>query len=152
MALHDTANGADVLVLYDACGGDSSRVKRRAYFLEANAGRIVAGKKPEFVSPSLADGMKPIPILPAQAAVTNAPPAPDIYAVATLESRRFTLYRPGQSAETFVLPVYCESAGRAARVALTPFAVAGDTFIVAVVAGYIVLEGLAESQTSVRFP
>jgi hypothetical protein len=78
--------------------------------------------------------MKPIAVLPAQVAVTNLPPGPAAYAIVTKEERGFTLYRPPQPAATFDLPVYAETSGTPTRIALTPFAVAGDTVMVGVLA------------------
>jgi hypothetical protein len=61
------------------------------------------------------------------------------YGVITQEGRGFTLYRPAESAAAsdFDLPVYAETSGTATRVVLTPFAVAGDTAMVGVVAAFV---------------
>ena len=134
LAIFEATNGADLLVQYDALSEKHSAVKRRAYFLLRNEARIDAGKKPKLVSLAVADGMKPIAVLPTQIVVTNLPPAPAAYAVLTNVGRGFTLYRPPQPAATFDLPVYAETSGTPTRIALTPFAVAGDTVMVGVLA------------------
>jgi hypothetical protein len=137
LAIFEATNGADLLVQYDALSEKHSVVKRRAYYLLRNEARIDAGKKPKLVSLAVADGMRPIAVLPAQIVVTNLPPGPAAYAVLTNVERGFTLYRPPQPAATFDLPVYAETSGTPTRIALTPFAVAGDTIMVGVVAAVV---------------
>jgi hypothetical protein len=134
LAICEATNGTDLLVQYDAFSEKHSVIKRRAYYLQRNETRIAAGKKPKLASLAVADGMKPIAVLPAQVAVTNLPPGPAAYAIVTKEERGFTLYRPPQPAATFDLPVYAETSGTPTRIALTPFAVAGDTVMVGVLA------------------
>ena len=134
LALFETTNRADVLVQYDALSEQHSTVKRRAYYLQQNEARIAARKKPELVSLAVADGMKSIPVLPTQSDSTNRPPELPAYAVVTKEGRGFTLYRLVESEANFDLPVYPETSGTPTRLALTPFAVAGDTVMVGVVA------------------
>ena len=136
LAIFEATNGADLLVQYDALSEKHSAVKRRAYYLLRNEARIDAGKKPKLVSLAVAEGMKSIAVLPTQVAVTNLPPGPVAYAVVTNEARGFTLYRLAQPAATFDLPVYAETSGTPTRIALTPFAVAGDTVMVGVVAAF----------------
>jgi hypothetical protein len=137
LALFEATNGADVLVQYDALSERRSAVKRRAYYPQQNEARIAAGKKPKLVSLAVADGMKPIAMLPTQVAVTNLPPGLAAYAVLTKEGRGFTLCRPPQAAATYDLPVYAETSGTPTRIVLTPFAVAGDTVMVGAVAAVV---------------
>ena len=137
LAIFEATNGTDLLVQYDAFSEKHSVVKRRAYYLLRNEARIDARKKPKLVNLAVADGMKPIVVLPTQVAVTNLPPGTAAYAVVTKEERGFTLYRPPQPAATFDLPVYAEASGTPTRIALTPFAVAGDTVMVGMVAAVI---------------
>jgi hypothetical protein len=137
LALFEATNHADVLVQYDAFSEKHSTVKRRAYYVRPNQARVGAGTKPELVKPSVADGMKPIPVLPTQGALTNQPPGLPAYAVVTKEGRGFTLYRPRESESTFDLPVYTETSGTPTRIVLTPFAVAGDTVMVGAVAAVV---------------
>jgi hypothetical protein len=137
LALFEATNNADVLVQYDAFSEKHSRVERHAYYLHPSQARVDAGSKPELVEPSAADGMKPIPVLPTQDALTNQPPGLPPYAVVTKNGRGFTLYRPMEPESAFDLPVYAETSGTATRIVLTPFAVAGDTVMVGVVAAVI---------------
>jgi hypothetical protein len=137
LALFEATNGAVILVQYDAFSEKHSTVKRRGYYLQQNEARIAAGKKPELVALSAADGMKPIAVLPTQGGITNLPPETLAYAVATKEGRGFTLYRPKESGVTADLPVYLETSGTPTRLLLTPFAVAGDTVMVGVVAAVV---------------
>ena len=135
LALFESTNRADVLVEYDALSEKRSTLKRQAYYLEENEGRIAAGKKPKLVPPSVAGGMQAIPVLPTPVAATNLPPARASYSVLTKEGRAFTLYRSAAPEGKFDLPVYAETSGTATRLVLTPFAVAGDTVMVGAVAG-----------------
>jgi len=137
LALFAATNGADVLVQYDALSEKHSAVKRQAYYLQQNEARIAAGKKPKLVSLVVADGMRSIPVLSTQGTVTNVPPGLTAYSVVTQEGRSFTLYRPMESEATFEFPVYAETSGTPTRLVLTPFAVAGDTVMVAAVAAVV---------------
>ena len=137
LALFETTNRTAVLVQYDALSEKRSTVLRRTFYLYPNQARIASATKPKWVKPSLADGMKPIAVLPAQSAATNRPPALSAYAVVSKEAREFTLYWPRELKETFALPVYAETSGTPTRVLLTPFAVAGDAVLVGVVAGVV---------------
>jgi hypothetical protein len=124
IAIFDTADHRDILVQYNAWSERKGKTTRLAYFLEANAVEIANGDKPNFVPLAAADTLSPIPILPAAALATNAPMT-RTFAV-TNNSRCFTLYRTGTAERKYELPVYVESRGVAARLALTPFALAGD--------------------------
>jgi hypothetical protein len=137
LALFEATGDGGVLVQYDALSEKLSTVERRAYYLYPNQARIAAGTKPKWVKPPVADGMKPIPVLPTPGALTNSPPELPAYAVVTPSGRGFTLHRPGESEATYAFPVYPESSRTLTRIALTPFAVAGDTVMVGVVAGLV---------------
>jgi hypothetical protein len=76
---------------------------------------------------------------------TNAPPELADYAVAAEDGRGFTLYQSPGGAETHSLPIYRESSGTAMRVALTPFAVAGDTVRAAEVVAVLGIIAMAQS-------
>ena len=67
----------------------------------------------------------------------NQPTEPPTYAVVTRNGRGFILYRPPESEAVFDLPVYVETSGIPPRIVLTPFAVAGDTVMVGVVAAAV---------------
>jgi hypothetical protein len=137
LALFEATNSTDVLVQYDALSQQRSLVKRRAYYLRQNEARVAAGKKPELVSLALADGLKPIAVLPMNVAVTNPPPGPTAYAVVTQDGRAFALYRPMKPESTFDLPVYAETAGTPTRIMLTPFTVAGDAVMAGAAAAVV---------------
>ena len=148
LALFAATNAADVLVQYDALSEKRSAVKRRAYYLQENEARVAGGKKPRFVNSSQAAGLTPIPVLKWDSGNTNSPPDLAGYAVTAEDGRRFDLYPSTGRRETHDLPVYPESSGTPMRVALTPFAVAGDTLMVAGVVVFIGIIVLAESHTS----
>lgn len=129
--------GGDVLVEYDALSEKHSVVKRRAYYLQANQERVLAGQAPKFLEPLPAEGLTPIQVFDSQTAVPDPPPLLAGYAVISKEGRAFTLYWPATPAEGYELPVYLETQGTAVKVALTPFAVAGDTVMVSLVVGVV---------------
>jgi hypothetical protein len=134
VALFDAQDRRDVLVLYDASSERHTCVERHAYFLKPNLPRISAGKKPQFVDPAVANGMKSVPMLNSASAPTNSAPRLAGYAVQTSGGRGFRLCPSGEPESAFDLPVYIETFGTPARIVLTPFAVAGDTVMVGGVA------------------
>lgn len=144
LALFEIGNRTDVLVQYDALSEKHSAVKRRAYCLQPNEARIAAAKEPKWAEPSVAEGKKPIPVLPTQGAVTNPPSELRAYAVLAKGGRGFTLCPPMESQGTFDLPVYAETSGTLTRVVLTPLAVAGDTVMVGAVAAVVGFLGWLE--------
>ena len=137
LALFEATNGVDVLVEYDALSEKHSRVKRQAYYLHESEPLVVGGKRPKLVSSAVRDGMNPIPVLPSPGLATNLLPEQARYGVLDGEGRGFTLYRAMTPEEKCDLPVYPETSGTATRVALTPFAVAGDTVMVGLAAAVV---------------
>jgi hypothetical protein len=130
-----------VLVQYDALGEKHTEITRRNYYLWPNRARVAEGKKPRWVKPAVKEGMKPIPVMSDPDAATNLPTERTTYAVTTQEGRGFSLYRTNEPKEAFDLPVYPETYGTSIRLALTPFAVAGDTVMacgVGAVVGFFV--------------
>ena len=130
-----------MLVQYDPLGERHTQVSRRSYYLWHNQARIAAGKKPKWAKATSTEGARPIPVIPYHDASTNSPPEQMTYAVTVREGRAFTLHRPSEPTETFDLPVYAETHGTAIRLALTPFAVVGDTVMacgVVAVFGFLV--------------
>lgn len=127
----------DVLVEYDALSETHSVVMRRAYYLQANQERVLAGKAPRFLNQPPAEGLTPIQVFESQTAVPDPPPILAGYAVSSKEGRTFTLYWPATPAESFDLPVYPETNGTAVKVALTPLAVVGDTVMVSLMVGVV---------------
>ena len=133
----------DVLVTYDELRERKDKIRRRAFFFQANLERLEQHKKPRFVNPNLASGTNLIPLT----VVTNAIPAPEpILARFSPASRSFTLVRDGKEYGPFDLPVYGD-AGWTGRVLLTPLAVTGDVVIaaaiIAVAGGIVVLYAYA---------
>ena len=150
LALFEVSNRADVLVQYNAITESHKAVQRRSYLLRANLARIMAKKKPIPAEPFSPEEMKSIPVLLSAEVATNRPPEQMAYAVAIDQGRGFKLYRPGQPEETYDLPVYAETSGTPTRVALTPFALAGDT---AMVCGVLaVLAFIAWAQAGAPIP
>ncbi len=137
LALFEATNGFDVVVEYDALSDQHSSVRRQAYYLQESEALIAAGKKPKLITPVEASGLKPIPVVPAAVGATNVLPQPYSYAVLAREGRGFILYRSPKTEQECDLPVYAEPSGTAARVLVTPFAVAGDVVIVAVGVGIV---------------
>ena len=123
--------------------------RRRAYFVKENSQRIEALKKPRFVSLSSTNGLLPIPVYDGSVMVTNLAGATAVYAITfTNENRLKILSTNGLYAGSFELPTYKSAKGTLKVGLLTPFAVVLDASIVGGVAGYIVLEALAQSGSS----
>lgn len=137
LALFEATNHADVLIQYDAFSEKHAAVTRHSYYLHLNQARIEAGTKPALLKPSAADGLKPIPVLPGQGTLTNQALGLLAYATVTREGRAFTLVHPPDPSTTFDLPVYADTSGTPTRVALTPFAVVGDTVMVCLVSSVV---------------
>jgi hypothetical protein len=127
----------DVLVQYDEMREQSDTIRRRAYFLRQNAERVQMRKKPRFVNPQLATAMNPIPRKQDTSVQTNlADSASSVVSMSSKGSNEFVLFREGRSEGPYDLPTYLASNANFTRVALTPFAVAGDTVMVGLVASF----------------
>src|SRR6266852_3069296 len=153
LALFVGPPGQDVLVQYDETRERKEAVSRRAYFLAQSAGRIAKGKKPHFVNPHLARTMAPVPIEVGTPRTRNvAPQRAALIAICNDQACEFWLFRDSKLEGPFQLPAYLESNGNLTRVALTPFAVAGDTVMVGIVAaavgGYMYAAGVVSSSQS----
>src|SRR6266571_9151023 len=81
LAIFETANGNNILVQYDEMRDTGGRIRRRAYLLYPNLGRIRENKRPDFVKPALANGVKPIQLQDSPLSTADAHPTPGIYAV-----------------------------------------------------------------------
>jgi len=143
LALFETAHGNDILVQYDEMSDTSGRIRQRAYLLYPNLQRIRENKRPDFVKPALANGVKPIRLQDSPLSTADAHPAPGFYAVIAKGGREFTLYRAGGTEGPYELPDYLKSNSTAARVLLTPLAVAADSVMVGLVASVVGAYGLA---------
>jgi hypothetical protein len=134
----------DVLVTYDELCERKDKIRRRAFFFQANLERLEQHKKPRFVNPNLASEMNLVLLT----VVTNAIPAPEpILTRLSPDLRSFTLVRDGKEYGPFDLPVYVDASGWTERVLLTPLAVTGDVVIaaaiIAVAGGVVVLYAYA---------
>jgi hypothetical protein len=145
LALFETPDHTKVLVAYDAYSEKHSVIKRQAYYLAPNQARIGAGKAPRFVPPVGVDGMQPIPVFAQSALATNLPAGLTNYAALSESGREFTLHPQAEFFGSFQLPVYPESSGTAVRIALTPFAAAGDTVMIGLVASAVAVILACES-------
>lgn len=137
LELFELEHSDDVLVQYDEVREKNGQVCRRAYLLRPNVGRIATKKKPRFVDSSRVSTLHRIPTGESLSAISNAVPGLATYAIIAKGGHEFTLYRAGQVDGTYALPVYLESGGTVMRVALTPFAVAGDAVMVGLVASVV---------------
>lgn len=145
LALYETPDHSQLLVVYDAHSEKHSAVKRRAYYLQSNEARIAERKEPAFVDPAAAEGLVPIPVFEARTLCTNLPSGFTNYAVVSESGRSFTLHPQATPLGACELPVYRETSNTALRVGLTPFAVVGDVVMVGVVASVAALIIACES-------
>lgn len=130
---------SDLLAVYDEYSERGDAIRTRAYFLEQNQKRVERRRRPHFVNTNWLHGLMPVPVLGA----TNSPLT--LFALVATNHQSFTLYSGGRAVASRELPVYNDGKARAARIALTPVAVAADLTIVGGVVGYWVLVGMAES-------
>jgi hypothetical protein len=130
LALFFSRTNRDVLVAYDALSERRETVERHTYFAAANETRIMEGKPPLYVNPSLSTDMIRIPVF----GTTNLIGASGVAArfpVLLDRGPGFELYRDGRSDGAYQLPVYDEGMSTGAQVALTPLAITGDTLVAA---------------------
>jgi hypothetical protein len=145
LAVFAHQGGQDVLVQYDETSEKNDQVRRRAYFLDPNTEAIAQHKRPRFVDPQAAATMMPVPRSQTQLWPTNVSPGQTSPAVCSEYGREFSLLRDGQVDGPYALPTYCESNGTLVRATLTPFAVAGDSVMVGMVAALVALVWACES-------
>jgi hypothetical protein len=127
LALSEVPSKRDILVEYNAISDQHDGVRRLAYLLEANRGRIAAGKAPHFINPKRYEDLKAIP---------NFVSA-NCYALVGTNGQTFTLYQQGREPESFILPDYRDDHNTLVRAALTPFAVVGDAAVVSTCAAIV---------------
>jgi len=145
----------DVLAEYDEESEGTSKVQRRAYWLEPNALAVAAGRQPRFVSSTNTQGLAAVPVTDNPTS-TLPPGYRGLYAVVSTNGQSFHL-RSGQRQLGFYgLPLYFTSSGqRVKQVLLTPFAVAADATViggcVALVGGYLCAAGACQAEAD-RFP
>jgi hypothetical protein len=126
---------SDTLVTYDELREENGEVRRRAFFLLANLGRIEKGKKPIFIGLKKIEELKLLPV--AEYSMTNAPPTGIIFVNPGPEEKAFTVVWAGQKMGPYNLPTYAEFGSRIRRVLLTPLAVTGDVVVVSVLVGSV---------------
>lgn len=114
LAIFQTPNH-ELLITYDEERENSSKIKRRAYYLKPNLELIAQNKKPHFINTNS------IPLSPLPHTLTN---------------RQFSVVRDVAEGP-YRLPVYCERDGTVLKSVLTPFALVGDVVMVGVVAGFV---------------
>lgn len=129
-----TPDRRDVLVTYRETRGGGGAEVPRAYYVRANAARVSANRKPEFVSPDLAAALRPIPIDPSARNFTKAvaPAGPGLRARLSSTDLGFTLTHEGKDLEQHPLPRYESSSAILRKAAWTPLTVAGDGLLLAV--------------------
>ena len=150
LALFARPPNNDALVQYDETREQNEVVHRRAYFVKQNAERIGLQKKPHFVNPQIANTMDQIPQRETPPGSTNlAPSSCSFVAMSTNSGHEFLILRNDTTEGPYALPTYLESNGNFLKVALTPFAIAGDTVLVGLVASvaaaYIYAAGTVHS-------
>ena len=134
LKLFASTNSADFLVEYDAVSGRQKGVRRVAFFLHASRSRLDHGKLPHFVDVRHDANLVPIAIVPALSEARSHGLTNTVFAVNHASS--FTLYQPENEPEECALPHAPDGTPWVAA-ALTPFAVAVDTSIVATTVGVV---------------
>ncbi|HEY5910337.1 MAG TPA: hypothetical protein VJA21_07005 [Verrucomicrobiae bacterium] len=115
----------DVLVQYDESREENRDVRTRAYWVEPNAVKVNAGRKPRFVSVHQAATLAPIPITNEACTASSLS---GLHAMVSEDS--FTLYSEQEQLNAYRLPVYPGASQRVKQVLLTPFAILIDATIV----------------------
>jgi len=145
LRLFHSDQSQDVLVEYaESRELDDGWMRRRAYWLDRNSGRLEARRKPRFVSVERETGLVPIPVLgspPVAAGQTSN----SLYAVVSTNGSGFTLFSSDKPIAHCELPVYRDASGRVKQVLLTPPAVGAD---LTVIGGCIFLYAWASSGAS----
>lgn len=134
---------ADYLVLYDEMRENGERIRRRAFYLNANLERLNSRRKPRFVNPAKAETLAPVPLL------VKLPTASTNAAVSVSLSPDGTFWRLHEAdgeVVDFNLPTYPTASSTVLRVALTPLAVTGDAIIVGTFVGLLIAISYANGQ------
>jgi hypothetical protein len=131
------AKNGELLVTYDEISESNDRVRRRAFFLNANRARFEAGRKPRFVNPRKAAGLDALPLV--RVSETSSNPVTDslVSPVLSADGRRLTFFDDKLKPVSIALPTYETAGGPVARVLVTPLAVTGDVVMVSVVVGVV---------------
>lgn len=125
----------DFLIEYDELERNDQN-RRRAYWLYGNRQKLLADKKPTFVSPSQTNGLAPIPVIQASKLESLRRPA-GVWVVSHTNRYEFTIYADERQIGSHSLPVYRDKAQAASQVFLTPAAIVADVVIVVVPVSFI---------------
>ncbi len=144
LRLYYSESARDVLAEYDEQSKGTAQIQRRAYWIQRNQKKVLADRRPEFVTVTNAPDLAVVPI----AEVPTNPPALSHrgpYAVVATNGLSFALCQGEKAPKVYRLPVYYAGSGqRVKQVLLTPFAVATDATIVggliAIIAAHVVAE------------
>ena len=120
----------DFLVTYVEVRDTTEAPRLRAFYLGENTRRLLERRKPKFVDPKIANNLQAVSVNGKSQQVPFA-----------RFDNELTVHTDQGDIGPFSLPTYEVRSGVAARVMLTPFAVAGDVVIGAVIVGSVV--GLA---------
>ena len=131
LQVYNAAQKQDLLVIYDEVSDRTLAVHTRAYWLHQNQQRVVAQKRPHFVSPNLASQLAAVPIFQAPPTGTNAPGP--LYIVAPKFDLTFTVYANQMADGTYGLPFYKDRVGQAERFFFSPVAITVDAALVGTV-------------------
>lgn len=134
----------DVLVRYDEGNDRAKHPTPRAYFLFHNLNRIETRRRPLFVDPRLAAGLKPIEVFAREQVPDNAT-ALALYAIAACDSSDFKLFSRGREVGEFHLPVYKDGVWQTRKAMLMPLAIGADATIVGGVLALWYLDGIVGS-------
>ncbi len=125
----------DILVTYDEVPENKDTVRRRAFYLFADLDRVNSGRKPRFVSPTRTNGLALLTVVTngvnPRPVGTNAAARIEI----SVDGHHLSVVDAHGERTDFQLPTYETRGGTVARVALTPFAVVGDTAVAVVAVG-----------------
>lgn len=124
----------DFLVVYDEYRERSDAVRTKAYLLKANESRIETLRRPHFISAKIQRGLPTVSVFPLS--LPHETNSPSLYAIVGANGHSFKIFSDDAEIIAHNLPVYNDGLGRTKRVALTPFAVAGD---VTIIGGWIFL-------------
>lgn len=111
----------DYLVTYDEVREKDGRIRRRAFYLQANSNRLSSRRRPDFVNPGKAAGLEAIPV---DAIIADGD--------------GWHLRKADGSTIGFPSPTYASRGGKALKILLTPLTIAGDTVIVGSILGVFV--------------
>jgi len=154
LKLFDSEHPPDVLVAYNAVSDRHNGTERRAFFLNANGGRMDAGKPPRFVGIRRETGLTPIPVVKSASQTNSLPFTNAVFAVC--QGGGFTLYRPESNPQYCQLPSYPDGSTFTSWqcVVLTPAAVTADVVqvvvVVAIVGSVVAFVGACESNLTVK--